>query len=59
MTITVALSRGTLTSISGRAAASPSNANAHNIEAAGACRRHPGRRGASRSSMGREAKRTA
>ena len=58
-TMTVARSWGTRMSISGRAVATARVTRARTKAAAGACRRHPGRSGATESSIGREAKRTA
>ncbi len=58
-TSTVARSRGTRMSISGRAVASASRAKAKSMATTGVWRRQPGRRGTSRSSIGSEANRTA
>ena len=58
-TITVARSKGTRSATSGRAAARPSGDSASSTQAAGRCRRQPGGRGTTVSSIGRVAKRTA
>lgn len=58
-TTTVARSRGTRTSASGRPAARASSTKDSSSSEAGRWRRQRGRRGTSRSSIGSEAKRTA